>query len=73
LKKIYFSRKWKCGNLEPHPTERAIIINYQLEASVLGSKQQSPMLEEKKVIKVAEKIVSQPLSIKVIIDFSSDS
>jgi hypothetical protein len=40
---------------------------------VLGSKQQSPMLEEKKVIKVAEKIVSQPLSIKVIIDFSSDS
>lgn len=48
---LIFSRRWKSGSLEAHPTEKAIIVNYKLEAAVyrdIGDVQ-DPMLEDKKV------------------------
>lgn len=41
-------RRWKGGSIEPHPTDKALIVNYQLEATVFGEPN-NPMLEEKKV------------------------
>lgn len=41
-------RRWKGGSIEPHPTDKALIVNYQLEATVFGDPN-NPMLEEKKV------------------------
>lgn len=43
-----FSRRWKGGCIEPHPTDKALIVNYQLEATVFGEPN-NPMIEEKKV------------------------
>ena len=42
-------RRWRGGSIEPHPTEKALIVNYKLEAAVFGEPG-DPMLEEKKVI-----------------------
>lgn len=42
------NRRWKGGSIEPHPTDKALIVNYQLEATVFGDPN-NPMLEEKKV------------------------
>lgn len=41
-------RRWKGGSIEPHPSDRALIVNYQLEATVFGDPN-NPMLGEKKV------------------------
>lgn len=41
-------RRWKGGSIEPHPTDKALIVNYQLEATVFGEPN-NPMIEEKKV------------------------
>ena len=41
-------RKVKVGNLDVHPTEKAIVINYELEATILGQLG-DPMLGDKKV------------------------
>jgi hypothetical protein len=41
-------RRWKGGSIEPHPTEKALIVNYKLEAAVFGEPG-DPMLEDKKV------------------------
>lgn len=49
-------RRLKAGSIEPHPSEKAIILNYKLEATVFGDPG-DPMLEESKV--------------RVIIDFSN--
>uniref|UniRef100_A0A6B2EDZ3 Putative kinesin associated protein kap n=1 Tax=Phlebotomus kandelakii TaxID=1109342 RepID=A0A6B2EDZ3_9DIPT len=43
----YIKKRWKGGTIEPHPTERAIIVHYKLEAAVFGEPG-DPMLEEKK-------------------------
>uniref|UniRef100_A0A1B0FLF9 Uncharacterized protein n=1 Tax=Glossina morsitans morsitans TaxID=37546 RepID=A0A1B0FLF9_GLOMM len=40
--------RWKGGSIEPHPSDRALIVNYQLEATVFGDPN-NPMLGEKKV------------------------
>lgn len=42
-------RRWKGGCIEPHPTDKALIVNYQLEATVFGEPN-NPMIEEKKVL-----------------------
>lgn len=44
---IFSYRRWKGGLIEPHPTEKALIVNYKLEAAVF-SEPENPMLEEKK-------------------------
>lgn len=41
-------RRWKGGQIEPHPTDKALIVNYQLEAAVFGEPN-NPMVEEKRV------------------------
>lgn len=40
-------RKWKASSVEPHQTEKALIVNYKLEAAVFAEPD-NPMLEEKK-------------------------
>ncbi|KAL9878918.1 kinesin associated protein 3 isoform 2-T2 [Glossina fuscipes fuscipes] len=39
--------RWKGGSIEPHPSDKALIVNYQLEATVFGDPN-NPMLGEKK-------------------------
>lgn len=48
MQKFVQTRRWKGGSIEPHPTDKALIVNYQLEATVFGDPN-NPMLEEKKV------------------------
>uniref|UniRef100_A0A7G3APG4 Putative kinesin associated protein kap n=1 Tax=Lutzomyia longipalpis TaxID=7200 RepID=A0A7G3APG4_LUTLO len=43
----YIKKRWKGGSIEPHPTEKAIIVHYKLEAAVFGEPG-DPMLEDKK-------------------------
>ncbi|XP_032289317.1 kinesin-associated protein 3 isoform X2 [Drosophila virilis] len=43
----FIKKRWKGGCIEPHPTDMALIVNYQLEATVFG-KPNNPMIEEKK-------------------------
>ncbi|XP_055711983.1 kinesin-associated protein 3 [Phlebotomus papatasi] len=43
----YIKKRWKGGSIEPHPTEKAIIVHYKLEAAVFAEPG-DPMLEEKK-------------------------
>ncbi|XP_075158382.1 kinesin associated protein 3 isoform X3 [Haematobia irritans] len=43
----FIKKRWKGGSIEPHPTDKALIVNYQLEATVFGDPN-NPMLEEKK-------------------------
>lgn len=49
LNRILLCRRSKGGSIEPHPTEKAIILNYTLEAKVFGEPG-DPMLEDSKVI-----------------------
>ncbi len=32
----YLKRKVKAGRLDVHPTEKALVVNYELEATILG-------------------------------------
>ena len=43
----YLKRKVKAGSLDVHPTEKALVVNYELEATILGELG-DPMLGEKK-------------------------
>ncbi|XP_032594240.1 kinesin-associated protein 3 [Drosophila grimshawi] len=43
----FIKKRWKGGCIEPHPTDKALIVNYQLEATVFGEPN-NPMIEEKK-------------------------
>ncbi|EAT46662.1 AAEL002152-PA [Aedes aegypti] len=43
----YIKKRWKGGTIEPHPTEKALIVNYKLEAAVFGEPG-DPMLEDRK-------------------------
>jgi len=40
-------RKYKGGSLEVHPTEKALIVQYEVEATILGE-MGDPMLGERK-------------------------
>ena len=40
-------RKVKGGSIDVHPTEKALIVNYELEATILGE-MGDPMLGERK-------------------------
>ena len=40
-------RKVKGGNIDVHPTEKALVVNYELEATILGELG-DPMLGERK-------------------------
>lgn len=42
---ILISRKVKGGNIDVHPTEKALVVNYELEATILGELG-DPMLRE---------------------------
>ena len=44
---ISFCRKVKGGSIDVHPTEKALIVNYELEATILGE-MGDPMLGERK-------------------------
>ena len=43
----YLKRKVKAGRLDVHPTEKALVVNYELEATILGELG-DPMLGERK-------------------------
>lgn len=45
---LLFFRRWKGGLIEPHPTEKALIVNYKLEATIWGLPGDST-LEQKRV------------------------
>lgn len=45
---LYPSRKVKVGSLDVHPTEKALVVNYELEATILGQLGDA-MLGDKKV------------------------
>ena len=32
----YLKRKVKAGSIDVHPTEKALVVNYELEATILG-------------------------------------
>ena len=40
-------RKVKGGSVDVHPTEKALVVNYELEATILGE-MGDPMLGERK-------------------------
>ena len=44
---LLYSRKVKGGSIDVHPTEKALIVNYELEATILGELG-DPMLGERK-------------------------
>ena len=43
----YLKRKVKAGTLDVHPHEKALVVNYELEATILGELG-DPMLGERK-------------------------
>ncbi|XP_045200399.1 kinesin-associated protein 3-like [Mercenaria mercenaria] len=43
----YLKRKVKGGSIDVHPTEKALVVNYELEATILGE-MGDPMLGERK-------------------------
>ena len=43
----YLCRRVKGGSIDVHPTDKAIVVNYELEATILGELG-DPMLGEKK-------------------------
>uniref|UniRef100_T1IWM8 Kinesin-associated protein 3 n=1 Tax=Strigamia maritima TaxID=126957 RepID=T1IWM8_STRMM len=43
----YLKRKVKAGSIDVHPLEKALVVNYELEAAILGELG-DPMLEDKK-------------------------
>lgn len=40
-------RKYKGGSLDVHPTEKALVVQYEVEATILGE-MGDPMLGERK-------------------------
>lgn len=44
----YSNRKVRSGNLDVHPTEKALVVNYDVEALILGELG-DPMLGDRKV------------------------
>lgn len=44
---FFFYRKVKGGNIDVHPSEKALIVQYEVEATILGETG-DPMLGERK-------------------------
>ena len=44
---VIVNRKVKGGQIDVHPTEKALVVNYELEATILGE-MGDPMLGERK-------------------------
>ena len=44
---MYLKRKVKAGSLDVHPAEKALVVNYELEATILGELG-DPMLGNRK-------------------------
>ena len=44
----YLKKRVKTGSIDVHPTEKALLVNYELEATILGELG-DPMLGDKKV------------------------
>jgi hypothetical protein len=44
---FFFCRKVKGGNIDVHPSEKALIVQYEVEATILGE-MGDPMLGERK-------------------------
>ncbi|XP_063283190.1 kinesin-associated protein 3 isoform X1 [Pelobates fuscus] len=44
---VYLKRKVKGGNIDVHPSEKALVVNYEVEATILGE-MGDPMLGERK-------------------------
>lgn len=45
---IFYFRKIRSGSLDVHPTEKALVVNYDVEALILGELG-DPMLGDRKV------------------------
>uniref|UniRef100_A0A0A9WXQ8 Kinesin-associated protein 3 n=4 Tax=Lygus hesperus TaxID=30085 RepID=A0A0A9WXQ8_LYGHE len=43
----YIKRRLRCGSIDVHPTEPALILNYEVEATIL-SESENPVLSDKK-------------------------
>ncbi|KAI5748674.1 hypothetical protein M8J76_001126 [Diaphorina citri] len=43
----YIKKRVKSGNIDVHPTEKALLVNYELEAIILGENGK-PMIGDKK-------------------------
>ena len=51
---LILNRKVKSGAIDVHPTEKALVVNYELEAVILGELG-DPMHGDKKVRKTRDK------------------
>ena len=52
----YLKKRVKTGSIDVHPTEKALLVNYELEATILGELG-DPMLGDKKVCGKASQYV----------------
>uniref|UniRef100_A0A0L8IB51 Kinesin-associated protein 3 n=1 Tax=Octopus bimaculoides TaxID=37653 RepID=A0A0L8IB51_OCTBM len=48
----YLKRKVKCGSIDVHPTEKALVVNYELEATILGEMGDAMLGERKECQKI---------------------
>ncbi|GAB1600302.1 kinesin-associated protein 3-like isoform X1 [Argonauta hians] len=48
----YLKRKVKCGSIDVHPTEKALVVNYELEATILGELGDAMLGERKECQKI---------------------
>ena len=51
----YLKKRVKTGSIDVHPTEKALLVNYELEATILGELG-DPMLGDKKVWRASARI-----------------
>lgn len=54
----YFCRKVKAGSIDVHPTEKALVVNYEVEATILAETG-NPMLGERKECQKMQVLFSQ--------------
>ena len=50
-------RKVKGGSIDVHPTEKALIVNYELEATILGEMGDAMLGERKECQKVGVSVI----------------
>ena len=46
------TRRVKAGSIDVHPTEKAIVVNYELEATILGEMGDAMLAEKKECQKM---------------------
>lgn len=54
----YLCRKVKAGSIDVHPTEKALVVNYEVEATILAETG-NPMLGERKECQKMQVLFSQ--------------